>query len=210
MESFSVLLTKATVTDLANILHILQLSKLWQCVMSQCFVQWRVPILVWYVQIRPFPYQQLQKDILQISTVLRVGSTAAVSSSSTEQSARVFWEVLLCCWVSSSRHTAGSQTAWSWDEGVMILNNVRTTHWKPQHHILQQCHCNYFKYPTVLSVTKSLNFWWQTVPFEHGLWSHRSVLYTVLSSQKHVQLKMYRITLCFIRGWKMVCHSKIV
>lgn len=135
--------------------------------MSQCFVQWRVPILVWYVQIRTFPYQQLQKDILQISTVLRVGSTAVVSSSATEQSARVLWEVLLCCWVSSSRCTAGSQTAWSWDEGVMILYNVTTTHWKTQHHILQQCHCNYFKYQTVLSVTKSLNFWWQRVPFEH-------------------------------------------
>jgi hypothetical protein len=63
--------------------------------MSQCFVQWRVPILVWYVQIRPFPYQQLQKDILQITTVFRVGSTAVASSSSTEQSAGVFWKVLL-------------------------------------------------------------------------------------------------------------------
>jgi len=61
------------------------------------------------------------------------------------------------------------------------MNSVRTTHWMTQHNILQQCHCDYFKYHTVLSVTKSVHFWLQTVPFEHGLCSHHSVLYTSVS-----------------------------
>jgi hypothetical protein len=48
-------------------------------------MQWRVTILVWYVEIRSFPYQQLQNDILPITIMLQIGRTAPVSSSSKEE-----------------------------------------------------------------------------------------------------------------------------
>lgn len=43
--------------QLADVLHILELSQLGQCVVTQCLVKWCVSVLVLYIELGFCPYQ---------------------------------------------------------------------------------------------------------------------------------------------------------
>lgn len=43
----------------ADVLHVLELSQLGQCVVTQCLVKWCVPVLVLHIKLGLCPHQQL-------------------------------------------------------------------------------------------------------------------------------------------------------
>jgi hypothetical protein len=154
--------------------------------MSQCFMQWRIPILVWYVQVRPFTHQQLQKYILQVTTVLQ----------SWQHCCSFIFLNRSECWSLLGGDAVFQMYCRITERLILVLSrqnytlNDTTAHpstaplWILQYH-------------TVLSVTESLNFGGRK--YHMNMDCEVSAQYYTLSCPhtKMYSLK-YRISLCFI------------